>query len=173
MDNDRCVDEITHAGCTHPGWRESTASGAEEADAAEAAAYFASRDLKLDTIRVRFFEPGPPFVINLTALGDVELVRLHQGKFDPCLRGTPCDPAITPRPTLWVRHGLSPTLTAAVVLHEARHIWYYVSFDASNPPSLDDEEIDTKRYMWEPLRLLGFTAEEIDAAYQESQNPPM
>jgi hypothetical protein len=145
-----CVNPVNHATCDHAGWREVLdplrTVGIPTVNAAREAATYASRDLQLDLISIRFFEPGPRF---LWSPGDLSVDRalaiLNAGPFDPELMGKACHPETTPLPTVWVRAGLSPDLTAAIVLHEARHIWQFIQTPFV---SGEEDEKDAESYMW-------------------------
>jgi hypothetical protein len=122
MEPQPCGDPLFHRGCPHPGWKKSSYDEVVAVNAARDAATYASKDLSLDLISIQFFEPGP--LVLLGPDSDKALVQLNGGWFDPHMIGKACHPETTPLPTVWVRIGLSPCLTAAVVLHEARHVWH-------------------------------------------------
>jgi hypothetical protein len=163
----RCVNPVTHAECEHLGWQQTAlrAIDLQALDAARIAASYASRDLSLDTISVKFFEPGP--ILNFSPSDpnlDRALVQLNGGEFDPSMRGKACIKA-GPLPIVWVRSGLSPCLTAAVVLHEARHIWHDYNPD---PPMPNDEECDCESYMWKAVLRAGFEPADVALAFEEA-----
>ena len=136
-------------------------------DAARCAATFASTDLGLDIIATRFFERGPPwsYVLDDPTV-DSALADLNFGTFDPALMGKACDPTTTPLPTVWVRVGLSECLTAAVVLHEARHLW---QFSRATADADRDDEADAQWYMWNSIwRMHVFDHAEVAGAVRES-----
>lgn len=161
------MDPVTHAGCAHGGWRETPIAAVplQALAAARTAATYASADLGLDIIRIRFFEPGPIFSWTPLAV-DREMVVLNAGDFDWRLKGKACHPEITPLPTVWVRSGLSPALTAAVVLHEARHVWQFG--DVWQYTSGEEDETDAHAYMWRTLLHVGFDDEDVARAFQEA-----
>jgi hypothetical protein len=156
-----CSDPVHHLRCEHPGWREAAASDSSAVLATQRAATFAEQDLKLESISVRWFEPGPRFVTPASepSTDNRLLIELHSGWFSPNMMGKACSHDAAGLRTVWIRAGLSPALTAAVVLHEARHLWQWVTdFDGA------DDEQDAERYMWLGLRRIGFTRREITMA---------
>ena len=164
-----CVNPFNHEGCRHRGWREVRLDRGDipMVNAARMAADWAAKDLGLDLISVKFFEPGSTFSWNVADPAvDKTLVTLNAGPFDRLLKGKACHPDTTPLPTVWVREGLSPALTAAVVLHEARHVW---QFTATDIVSGEEDERDAENYMWPPLLNMGFTREDIAHALQEAR----
>jgi hypothetical protein len=163
------VNPVNHVGCSHGGWREVSpvAVGVPLINAAREAATYAARDLRLDLIAIHFFEAGPIFLWQPDDRSvDRALVTLNAGAFDASLLGKACHPEVTPLPTVWVRSGLSPALTAAIVLHEARHVWQFV---ASKYLSGEEDEQDARIYMWQALSESGlFSADDIRRAMEES-----
>jgi hypothetical protein len=161
-----CDDFLTHATCEHPLWIEVQPSAALQAqiNAARDAATLASRLLTLDLIRIRFFGPGPLPRDGGSALiaTDVDIRRLNAGAFDATMLGKACQPETTPLPTVWVRVGLSAALTAAIVLHEARHVWQDVTNAAL------DAEMDATAFMWRHLKALGYSDGSIADALREA-----
>lgn len=85
------------------------------------------------------------------------------------MKGKACHPEITRLPTVWVRSGLSPVLIAAVVFHEARHIWQMLRAAAENLLSSEDEEADAQDYMWRGVVRLGFDPQDIASAIREAE----
>ena len=79
------------------------------------------------------------------------------------MKGKACHPTTFPLPTVWVRIGLSPCLTAAVVLHEARHVWQMVT-----DVDLDDDERDAEGYMWAAVLKVGFGRDVVSKAFKEA-----
>lgn len=159
-----CLNPCDHAGCSHHGWSEvhptTSKKHIEIINAARAAATWASQDLGLDTIRIRLFGPDP-----IASYDDKALVLLNAGFFDPGMMGKACHPEDTLLPTVWVRAGLSPCLTAAIVLHEARHIWQMTTNDTSS-----DDEADADEYTWRSVMRTGFFARgDVVRAFHESQ----
>jgi hypothetical protein len=163
MEPQPCGDPLFHRGCPHPGWKKSSYDEVVAVNAARDAATYASKDLSLDLISIQFFEPGP--LVLLGPDSDKALVQLNGGWFDPHMIGKACHPETTPLPTVWVRTGLSPCLTAAVVLHEARHVWHS---QRGTDIQLADEEADATEYMWRSVLRVGFTQGEVAAAFKES-----
>ncbi len=165
-----CSNPLNHVECDHGGWAECSAgrTPAKVAIAARRAANHASRDLGLDTIRLRYFEPAPPFHGALLNPGkaDFGMITLHVGPFDPGLLGKACHPEKTPLPTVWIRTGLSPAYTALVVLHEARHVWQ-MGVDRSDKSAADDEA-DAIEYMWKAIQTQGFSARELAGLVRDS-----
>jgi hypothetical protein len=166
-----CDEPLTHATCEHPGWHAREVGASRELsralDAARRAATFASTDLGLDMVAIRFFERGLPwsFVLGDPTV-DKALVQLNLGTFDPALKGKACDLTTTPLPTVWVRAGLSDCLTAAVVLHEARHIWQAVTGTGDRA---GDDEADAQWYMWDAIwRMNVFDRADVERAVRES-----
>jgi hypothetical protein len=130
------------------------------------AADYAHKDLGLDLIRVRFFELGPLFSGTLaTPEVDKALVVLNAGSFDPGLMGKAVDPRITLLPTVWVRARLSPVATAAIVLHEARHV-RQMTIATTTAMIRAEEERKVEKYLGAALLHLGFVREDIARAME-------
>src|SRR5262249_17787455 len=163
-----CADLLGHVGCGHGGWRETPVGKISHAalGAARAAADYAARDLGLDTVRLRFFGPGPIFHLDPRDPDvDKGMVTLNVGPPDPSLKGKPCQPDTTPLPTVWVRSGLSPVLTALVVLHEVRHVWQFTN---TANESGEADEADAHQYARQTAHQMGYPTEDISEAVQEA-----
>src|SRR4029453_3835532 len=166
-----CMDPLTHKGCAHDGWQQVSLRLNNPAhlavlEAARTAATYASRDLGLDTISLRFFEPGPLFQWDLNdADVDKALIHLNAGSPDPEMIGKAVPPDQTPLLTVWVRDGLSPALTGVTVLHGARHIWNSGKRTDLNEA---DEEQEAFDYGW-CAGLKVFPDEEVRLAVAEYQ----
>lgn len=159
-----CIDLMFHQGCGHAGWHVAKKLEIAGVNGGRAAATHAKKGLRLPLIRLRFFEPGPPF--SWVPDMDKELIVLNAGPFDPSLMGKIIDPDITTMPTIWVRSGLSEIQTAAVVLHEARHLWQAKKWRGRSVAG-EEEEADAEKYAWSALVAMGFALEDVKQAYVE------
>ena len=158
-----CSNLLNHAECDHGGWAECSTDSLRVASAARRAANHASHDLGLDTIRLRYFKPGPNFHWDPLDPGDADfgMITLHIGPFDHELLGKACHPEKTELPTVWSRAGLARAYTALVVLHEARHVWQMKRESIKPALTSEAEESDAQQYMWQAIQTQGFSRREL------------